>query len=249
MRRASSNRSRSSAADAAASRSVSLVARRGSGAAAWISATTSGSTSGSRRGVDVREARAVAASASSRIEPSSIHCSVERDSIRSRSIDGSCGARGPRRARTSAARRSASFRGSGRVGRSLRSPRSGRPPRAGPADDCRPDVVATRATTATAPVAACVTAVVAAWTARCRRPWPGRPAGRRSPSAPGRLPPVLRRGPPPRSRHRRRACRAATGTTCTAGRTAGTTAAAACSATPTGAAGRATPRCRPACGP
>jgi hypothetical protein len=78
-----------------------------------------------------RAARAVAASATSRIEPSSIHSSVVRDSIRSRSIVGSCGARGPRRDRTSADLRSASVRGSGRPTRSGRSVRSGRPRRTG----------------------------------------------------------------------------------------------------------------------
>ena len=79
----------------------------------WSSASTSGSTVASRRGRAL-DARAVAACASARIDPSSTHCSVWRCSIFWRSMLGSTGLRGARRARTSAARRSASVRGSGR---------------------------------------------------------------------------------------------------------------------------------------
>ncbi len=79
---------------------------------------TSGSSGrGVRRfgAASVASARRTAPDAARRTEPSSIHCSVSRASIFSRSSAGSRGARGARRALTSRARRSASvFGGPGR---------------------------------------------------------------------------------------------------------------------------------------
>ena len=93
-----------------------------------ISDSTVGIEAGrARRDVDevLRSvARRAAATASARTDPSSIHVSSVRSSILACSTAGSRGARGARRLRTSAARRSASVRGSGR-------PSVPRPPRGG----------------------------------------------------------------------------------------------------------------------
>lgn len=71
--------------------------------------------------------RAAASTAASRTEPSSIHTSVVRSSICWRSIEGSRGSRGGRRAFTSRARFSASVRGRlGRVERLSPPPREPR---------------------------------------------------------------------------------------------------------------------------
>ncbi len=76
-----------------------------------IAPTTSGSSATAARGRGAPVARSVAATASSRTAPSSIHVSTVRSAILLASTDGSRGVRGPRRAATSAARRSASVRG------------------------------------------------------------------------------------------------------------------------------------------
>ena len=117
MRRASSNRSRSSASEAADRRSEASAerGRRPVSRSRTPRRDRVGSLMGGAGAGASAVARRVAATASARTDPSSIQVSSVRSSIRARSIAGSRGGRGPRRSRTSAARRSASVRGSRRL--------------------------------------------------------------------------------------------------------------------------------------
>ncbi len=160
IRWASSYRSRSSASEADESRCEQL-ARTAPGRFGDL--RLDGRIEAGRRRRDVDElrrsvARRVAATASARTDPSSIHVSSVRSSIRACSTAGSRGARGPRRMRTSAARRSASVRGSGR-------PPVPRPPRGG-RDEPAFGSVPRRARWA----AAARTGIVAIAATRARRP-------------------------------------------------------------------------------